>query len=100
MEADALALLLARIQFAFAISFHFIFPSFSYRPAWRRSRPPILTSAAWRYGVFRVKVGKGVPSMDSPTRPLAQRLGWFVLIWAMSVIALAIIAWLIRMVLL
>jgi cytochrome d ubiquinol oxidase subunit I len=29
MEADALALLLARIQFAFTISFHFIFPSFS-----------------------------------------------------------------------
>ncbi|HEU4958587.1 MAG TPA: DUF2474 family protein [Sphingomicrobium sp.] len=38
--------------------------------------------------------------MDSPTRPLAQRLGWFVLIWAMTVVALAIIAWLIRMVLL
>jgi hypothetical protein len=38
--------------------------------------------------------------MDSPSKPLAQRLGWFVLIWAMSVIALAIIAWLIRMVLL
>src|ERR671913_1196701 len=29
MEADAPALLLARIQFAFTISFHFIFPSFS-----------------------------------------------------------------------
>src|SRR5688572_21500208 len=29
MEADALALLLARIQFAFTISFHFIFPAFS-----------------------------------------------------------------------
>ncbi len=29
MEADALALLLARIQFAFTVSFHFIFPSFS-----------------------------------------------------------------------
>jgi cytochrome d ubiquinol oxidase subunit I len=29
MEAEALALLLARIQFAFTISFHFIFPSFS-----------------------------------------------------------------------
>src|ERR671912_706179 len=29
MEADALALLLARLQFAFTISFHFIFPAFS-----------------------------------------------------------------------
>ena len=29
MEADALAVLLARIQFAFTISFHFIFPAFS-----------------------------------------------------------------------
>lgn len=29
MEADAVALVLARIQFAFTVSFHFIFPSFS-----------------------------------------------------------------------
>ncbi len=29
MEADSVALLLARIQFAFTVSFHFIFPSFS-----------------------------------------------------------------------
>src|SRR5512139_4094580 len=29
MEADSAALLLARIQFAFTVSFHFIFPSFS-----------------------------------------------------------------------
>jgi hypothetical protein len=42
--------------------------------------------------------GQGVPLMDSPTKPLAQRLGWFVLIWTMAVVALAIIAWLIRMV--
>ena len=38
--------------------------------------------------------------MGSPTKPLAQRLGWFVLIWVMSVAALAIVAWLIRMMLL
>jgi len=38
--------------------------------------------------------------MEVPSKPLAQRLGWFVLIWALSVVALAIIAWLIRMVLL
>jgi hypothetical protein len=38
--------------------------------------------------------------MEVPSKPLAQRLGWFVLIWALSVGALAIIAWLIRMVLL
>jgi len=38
--------------------------------------------------------------MDSPSKPLAQRLGWLALIWMMSVVALAIIAWLIRMVLL
>jgi hypothetical protein len=33
-------------------------------------------------------------------RPLAQRLGWFVLIWLVSVATLAIVAWLIRLVLL
>ena len=38
--------------------------------------------------------------MDSSSKPLVQRLGWFVLIWALSITALAIIAWLIRMVLL
>jgi len=38
--------------------------------------------------------------MDSQPRPLAQRLGWFALVWVMSVVALAIIAWLIRIVLL
>ena len=27
--------------------------------------------------------------MDSPSKPLAQRLGWFALIWVMSVVALA-----------
>jgi hypothetical protein len=32
--------------------------------------------------------------------PLARRLGWFVLIWILSVTALAIVAWLIRLVLL
>ena len=32
-------------------------------------------------------------------RPLAQRLGWFVLIWALSVAAIGIVAWLIRLVL-
>lgn len=38
--------------------------------------------------------------METPPKPLAQRLGWFVLIWGISVVALAIVAWLIRMVLL
>jgi hypothetical protein len=38
--------------------------------------------------------------MDSSPKPLVQRLGWFMLIWAMSVVALAIVAWLIRIVLL
>jgi hypothetical protein len=37
---------------------------------------------------------------ETPSTSLVQRLGWFVLIWAISVTALAIIAWLIRMVLL
>jgi hypothetical protein len=37
---------------------------------------------------------------EGPTKPLAQRLGWFVLIWLASVAALAIVAWLIRLVLL
>jgi hypothetical protein len=38
--------------------------------------------------------------MDSSPKPLAQRVGWFALIWILSVVALAITAWLIRMVLL
>jgi len=37
---------------------------------------------------------------DERAKPLLQRLGWFALIWAVSVAALAIVAWLIRMVLL
>ena len=35
---------------------------------------------------------------EAPSKTLAQRLGWIALIWVMSVVALAIIAWLIRMV--
>ena len=38
--------------------------------------------------------------MEMPPKQLAHRLGWFALIWAMSVVTLAIVAWLIRMVLL
>jgi hypothetical protein len=38
--------------------------------------------------------------MNEQSKPLLQRLGWFALIWITSVTALAIIAWLIRMVLL
>ena len=38
--------------------------------------------------------------MDLQPKPLARRLGWFALIWALSVVALAIIAWLVRPVLL
>ncbi|MDP9421711.1 MAG: DUF2474 domain-containing protein [Pseudomonadota bacterium] len=34
---------------------------------------------------------------DERAKPLLQRLGWFVLIWAVSVAALAIVAWLIRL---
>lgn len=37
---------------------------------------------------------------ETPSKPLTQRLGWFALIWAVSVLALAIVAWLIRMALL
>lgn len=37
---------------------------------------------------------------ETPPKSLAQRLGWFALIWAVSVLALAIVAWLIRMALL
>jgi Protein of unknown function (DUF2474) len=32
-------------------------------------------------------------------RRLAQRLGWFVLIWVLSVAAIGIVAWLIRLIL-
>jgi hypothetical protein len=37
---------------------------------------------------------------EVPSKPLAHRLGWFALIWLVSVAALAIVAWLIRLVLL
>ena len=37
---------------------------------------------------------------EEPAKPLLQRIGWFMLIWAASVAALAIVAWLIRIVLL
>ena len=35
--------------------------------------------------------------MEQPPKPLAQRLGWFVLIWALSVAAIGMVAWLIRL---
>ena len=35
--------------------------------------------------------------MEGPPKSLAQRLGWLILIWALSVAALAIVAWLIRL---
>lgn len=35
---------------------------------------------------------------EAPSKRLAQRLGRLALIWVMSVVALAMIAWLIRMV--
>ncbi|HSJ77099.1 MAG TPA: DUF2474 domain-containing protein [Erythrobacter sp.] len=35
-----------------------------------------------------------------PSKPLAQRLGWFVLIWALSVAVIGAVGWLIRSVLL
>jgi hypothetical protein len=38
--------------------------------------------------------------IGEPATTLLRRLGWFALIWAGSVTALAIAAWLIRMVLL
>ncbi|MBA1204650.1 DUF2474 domain-containing protein [Pseudomonas capeferrum] len=35
--------------------------------------------------------------IEEPKRPLWQRLGWLVLIWGASVLALGIVAWLMRM---
>ncbi|MCL6699805.1 DUF2474 domain-containing protein [Sphingomonas sp. NSE70-1] len=35
---------------------------------------------------------------ETPSKPLVQRLGWIALVWVASVIALAIVAWLIRMI--
>ncbi|HEY0628150.1 MAG TPA: DUF2474 family protein [Sphingomicrobium sp.] len=37
---------------------------------------------------------------EEPPKPLARRLGWFALIWLLSVAVLGAIAWLIRSVLL
>ncbi|HET9398890.1 MAG TPA: DUF2474 domain-containing protein [Sphingomicrobium sp.] len=37
---------------------------------------------------------------QEPPKPLVQRIGWFALIWAASIMALATVAWLIRLVLL
>jgi hypothetical protein len=41
MSADLLALLLSRVQFAFTVSFHIIFPAF--KSVWRRG------SRFWRH---------------------------------------------------
>ncbi|QBF25078.1 DUF2474 domain-containing protein [Pseudomonas tructae] len=39
--------------------------------------------------------GKG--SIDEEKKPLWQRLGWLALIWAASVVSLALVAWLMRL---
>src|SRR5918996_4830370 len=72
MEADALALLLARIQFAFTVSFHFIFPSFSIGLAsylavleglWLRTgRPLYLDLFRYWLKIFAIVFGMGVVS--------------------------------------
>jgi len=35
--------------------------------------------------------------MDADTGPLWKRLGWMVAIWAMSVAALGLVAWVLRL---
>src|SRR5215203_1211171 len=72
MEADALALLLARIQFAFTISFHFIFPAFTIGLAsylavleglWLKTGKPLYLDL-FRYWlkIFAIVFGMGVVS--------------------------------------
>src|ERR687891_496149 len=72
MEADALALLLARIQFAFTVSFHFIFPSFSIGLAsylavleglWLKTKKPLYLDL-FRYWlkIFAIVFAMGVVS--------------------------------------
>ncbi|PSS58232.1 DUF2474 domain-containing protein [Pseudomonas sp. BBP2017] len=39
----------------------------------------------------------GKHTFDEEKKPLWQRLGWLVVIWAGSVVALGIVAWLMRM---
>jgi hypothetical protein len=36
---------------------------------------------------------------EGSSKSLAQRLGWFILIWALSVATIGAVAWLIRLVL-
>jgi cytochrome d ubiquinol oxidase subunit I len=72
MEADATALFLARIQFAFTVSFHFIFPSFSIGLAsflavleglWLKTGKPLYLDL-FRYWlrIFAIVFGMGVVS--------------------------------------
>ena len=39
----------------------------------------------------------GKPTFDEEKKPLWKRLGWLVVIWAGSVVALGIVAWMMRM---
>lgn len=75
MEADAAALFLARIQFAFTISFHFIFPSFSIG----------LASYLAVAGIFSIALGV-VIVMVMLINPLASIL---TVAWVIGIYALA-----------
>ena len=39
----------------------------------------------------------GKDTFEPEKKPLMQRLGWLLLIWAVSVASLAVVAWLMRM---
>ena len=39
----------------------------------------------------------GKDTFEPEKKPLMQRLGWLLLIWAVSVVSLAVVAWLMRM---
>lgn len=41
--------------------------------------------------------GRDMTKVEQEKKPLWQRLGWLVLIWAGSVTALGVVAWLLRL---
>ena len=47
--------------------------------------------------MMAITEGREMTKVEQDKKPLWQRLGWLVLIWACSVTALGVVAWLLRL---